>query len=130
MQKPNRKAPVPISLTDVSSFVFCSFEGGVASFFKIVFWEPFVSVSSSDISDVTKAVLSLILPQTLIALNKRLIWDLRLTKYLRVDIFKMSQIEDIHGVQPQRTFFYLYFHDLWTSWITLRFHIAKLGNLR
>lgn len=97
MQKPNRKAPVPISLTDVSSFVFCSFfGGGVASFLKIVFWEPFVTVSSSDISDVTKAVLSLILPQTLIALNKRLIWDLRLTKYLRVDIFKMSQIEDIH----------------------------------
>lgn len=91
MQKPNRKAPVPISLTDVSRW-----GGGVASFFKIVFWEPFVSVSSSDISDVTKAVLSLILPQTLIALNKRLIWDLRLTKYLRVDIFKMSQIEDIH----------------------------------
>lgn len=35
MQKPNRKAPVPISLTDVSSFVFCSFfGGGVASFLK------------------------------------------------------------------------------------------------
>lgn len=93
MQKPNRKASVPISLTDVSSFVFCSF---FASFLKILFWQPFVSVSSSDISDVTKAVLSLILPQTLIALNKRLIWELRLTKYLRVDIFKMSQIEDIH----------------------------------
>lgn len=96
MQKPNRKAPVPISLTDVSSFVFCSLGGFFASFLKILFWEPFVSVSSSDISDMTKAVLSLILPQTLIALNKRLIWELRLTKYLRVDIFKMSQIEDIH----------------------------------